>query len=68
MLEGTNAEGLNEKKKRVAGEAASAERSNKSDSFDSWVMATEGETGGEKREEKQAGGVAQAEAVGSGLV
>lgn len=53
MLEGTNAEGLNgKKKKRVAGEAASAERRNKSDSFDSWVMATEGETGGKKRGRK----------------
>lgn len=40
------------KKKRVAGEAASAERRNKSDSFDSWVMATEGETGGKKGRKK----------------
>lgn len=41
MLEGRNAERLNEK--RVAGEATSTERRRKSDSFDSWVTAADSE-------------------------
>lgn len=41
MLEGTNAEGLNER--RLAGEATSTERRRKSESLDSWVTAADSE-------------------------